>query len=49
MALTFWVVRSGKQADAGSSDAGAEHGDAVGVPAEEANVLANPTQGLDLV
>ena len=39
----------GEQADAGSSDPRTEHGDAVGVSSEEADVLADPPQRLDLV
>lgn len=46
---TFGVVGQGEQANAGGADARAEHGDALRVAAEVADVLADPTQGLDLV
>lgn len=39
----------GEQADAGGSDPRTEHSDAVGVSSEEADVLADPPQSLDLV
>lgn len=39
---TFRVVGEGEQADAGGSDPRTEHSDAVGVSAEEADVLADP-------
>lgn len=43
------MVGEGEQADAGGSDPRTEHSDAVGVSSEEADVLANPPQSLDLV
>lgn len=46
---TFGVVGEGEQADARRSDARTEHRDSVGVSTEEADVLADPPQSLDLV
>lgn len=46
---TFRVVGQREEADTGSPDPGAEHRDAVGVSAEEADVLADPPQRLDLI
>lgn len=46
---TFRVVGQREEADAGSPDSRAEHRDAVGVAAEEADVLADPPQRLDLI
>lgn len=43
------MVGEGEQADAGSSNPRTEHSDAVGVSSEEADVLADPPQSLDLV
>lgn len=43
------MVGEGEQADTGSSDPRTEHSDAVGVSSEEADVLADPPQSLDLV
>lgn len=39
----------GEQADTRGSNPRTEHSDAVGVSTEEADVLADPPQGLDLV
>lgn len=46
---TFGVVGQGEQAHAGGTDARAEHGHALRIAAEVADVLADPAQGLDLV
>lgn len=46
---TFRVVGQREEADARGSDPRAEHRDAVGVSAEEADVLADPPQRLDLI
>lgn len=46
---TFRVVGQSEEADAGSPDPGAKHRDTVGVSTEEADVLADPPQCLDLI
>lgn len=43
------MVGQGEQAHAGGTDARAEHGDALRIAPEVADVLADPAQGLDLV
>lgn len=43
------MVGQGEQAHARGADARAEHGDALRIAPEVANVLADPAQGLDLV
>ena len=43
------MVGQREQADAGGPDPGSEDRDATWVPAEIADVLTDPTQGLDLV
>lgn len=49
MPLTLGVVREDEEVDAGRPGAGAEDGDALGVAPKMADVLIEPTQGLDLV
>lgn len=46
---TLRVVREDEEVDTGRPSSGAEDGDPLWVSAEVANVLVEPTQGLDLV
>lgn len=47
--ITFRVVWQGQKADTRCSDPRTEHSDAVGISTEEADVLADPSQSLDLI
>lgn len=47
--VTLRVVRQDEQIDAGGPSSGAKDGDPLRVPAEVADVLVEPTQGLNLV
>lgn len=47
--ITFRVVREDEEVDAGRPSSGAEDGDPLWVSTEVANVLIEPTQGLNLV
>lgn len=47
--LTLRVMRQGEEADTGCTNARAKDGNTAGIAAEEGNILAHPTEGLDLV
>lgn len=47
--ITLRVVREDEEVDAGRPSSGAEDGDPLRVSAEVADVLVEPTQGLNLV
>lgn len=47
--LTLRVMRQREEADTGCTDARAKDGDTAGITTEEGDILAHPTEGLDLV
>lgn len=49
LSITLWMVWEDKEVDAGRPGSGAEDGDPLWVPTKVADVLIEPTQGLDLV